>query len=312
MMMLQHISPHFAAAAASSSAPATTPTSKSTDNSSSSSSGEESPGRVASSHERSPSPTEERPHSALSMHRQDSSEETTRCRSRSLTPMAHSDCSDAEEEVPRRCPIEEPRRRLQTAAMKKEMTRCPQILRQEEECEDVEGEDDEVDEDDDKSRPNSRCESPPLAEILTNRVSISQRLSDKFNGSIIRRALKQSVSSVEMAEREPVVVLNHQRLLLLRDHHHHRLKTESPTAVEEEDTDSNVPLDLSLNAEEKLQREQTEMFLRQHKAKDDGTESDDSGGPGEDRGRAYKKSLMKRYCEYPERVSVEEEIRDRY
>lgn len=172
---------------------------------------------------------------------------------------------------------------MPTAAMKKEMVSRTPLEIDEDDDEDLEEEQDE-DEDEDKSRPNSRCDSPPLPEILTNRVSISQRLSDKYNGSIIRRALKQSANESE--QRDPVVVLNHQRLLL-RD----RLRVGEEA---EEDTDSNVPLDLSLNAEEKMQREQTEMFLRQHK-KDDGTESDDSGGPGEDRGRAYKKSLMKRY-----------------
>lgn len=54
--------------------------------------------------------------------------------------------------------------------------------------------------------------------------------------------------------------------------------------------DDDVPLDLSINASE----------VRRNQHQDSGTESDDSGGPGEDRGpgtAAYKKSLMKRYCE---------------
>jgi hypothetical protein len=53
--------------------------------------------------------------------------------------------------------------------------------------------------------------------------------------------------------------------------------------VKEEDDDT--PLDLSLSSKPKR--------------RDSCTDSDDSGGPGEDRGQggaAYKKSLMKRYC----------------
>lgn len=263
MIMLQHLNPHFAAASNGNQLD-----SKSPENTSS---GGESPG---TSHDRSPSPVD-RPASVPS-HR-DSSEDG---HSRPQTPRAQSEhlSDDSADEAP---PVEL-RRKIQTPAMKKEMARSrPHVNDDEDDAEDS-----------DRARPRSRGESPPLGEILTNRVSISQRLSDKYNGSIIRRVLKQSSTS-EGEQRDPVVVLNQQRLLL-RD----RLKADSPrSAVAEEDTDSNVPLDLSLNAEEKLQREQTEMFLRQLK-KDDGTESDDSGGPGEDRGRAYKKSLMKRYCEY--------------
>lgn len=268
MIMLQHISPHFVAGS--------TKTQKSA-----ASSGEDSSG---TSHERTPSPTER----DVSPNR--NSEPS---RSSTPTPMKHSNseqsCDESSDE-----PKIEPRRRLQTAAMKKAMDTSP--VRPVQVATDVE-EVEEEEQDEDRSRPDSRCDSPPPPEILTQRVSISQRLCDKLNGAIIRRALKQ-----EQDQREPVVVLNHQRLLL-RD----RMETASPPLVEEgeddeeeeeeEDTDSNVPLDLSLNAEEKLKREQTELFLRQHK-KEDGSESDDSGGPGEDRGRAYKKSLMKRYRKY--------------
>lgn len=51
--------------------------------------------------------------------------------------------------------------------------------------------------------------------------------------------------------------------------------------------DDDMPLDLSLKYSD-----------RRRDRQDPGTDSDDSGGPGEDRreGRAYKKSLMKRYC----------------
>lgn len=274
--MLQHISPHFVAGSTNQTKSAT-------------SSGEDSPG-TSTSHERSPSPTDR---DASSPRNSAPSLPST------PTPMKHStseqSCDESSDE-----PILEPRRRLQTAAMKKAMDTSP--LRPMQPRDDVEDVEEEADED--RSRPDSRCESPPPPEILTQRVSISQRLCDKLNGAIIRRALKQ-----EQDQREPVVVLNHQRLLL-RD----RMETASPPSVEEgedddddeeeeEDTDSNVPLDLSLNAEEKLKREQTELFLRQHK-KEDGSESDDSGGPGEDRGRAYKKSLMKRYRKYLRRRGI--------
>lgn len=284
--MLQHITPHFAA----NNNNTTTNSPSSTDSNKSTSSGEESPG--AASHERSPSPTERHQQEA----RTSPSAENDGPESRSPTPMVQSDqesCDESSEHTVEPQPQQfEARRRLPTAAMKKEMDTSPvRLVRTRSEIdEDVEDFQEDEEEDEDRSRPHSRCDdSPPPPEILTNRVSISQRLSDKYSGSIIRRALKP-----EEGRRDPVVVLNHQRLLM------GRMKTESPVQmVEEEDTDSNVPLDLSLNAEEKMQREQTEMYMRQHKNKDDaGTESDDSGGPGEDRGRAYKKSLMKRYCEY--------------
>ncbi|GAB0100175.1 Ecdysone-induced protein 74EF isoform A [Sergentomyia squamirostris] len=56
----------------------------------------------------------------------------------------------------------------------------------------------------------------------------------------------------------------------------------------ENDDDDDMPLDLSLKYPERR---------RSADRQDPGTDSDDSGGPGEDRreGRAYKKSLMKRY-----------------
>ena len=283
MIMLQHISPHFVA-----STTTTTTASKSsteTSASSQSSSGGDSPG---TSHDRSPSPPEVRPHCTPSP--LGDLEDVHQCDS--PAPGDHQSGDESCEEL-KESSVVEPPRRLQTAAMKKAMDTSPTRIvaktNPDVDDDDVEEEEDEDIEDEDKSRPNSRCESPP--QILTNRVSISQRLSDKYSGSIIRRALKASCEG----ERDPVVVLNHQRLLL-RD----RRRPESPRLAmeEDEDTDSNVPLDLSLNAEEKMQREQTELFLRQHKKDDAGTESDDSGGPGEDRGRAYKKSLMKRYCEY--------------
>lgn len=281
MMMLQHISPHFAATGTSGTASSSGATKSSS--TLSSSSGEESPG---TSHERSPSPTEQRSTPSP----QNSAEDT-----RSRSPMTRSDQSCDESSDDHKF---EPRRKMKTAAMKKEMDVSP--IRRSNAAEDADGEEEQ---DEDRSRPSSRCESPPAPEILTHRVSISQKLCDKLNGAIIRRALKQEQ---EQRERDPVVVLNHQRLLMRE-----RMETSSPPMEEdeeedEEDTDSNVPLDLSLNAEEKMKREQTERFLREHK-KDDGSESDDSGGPGEDRGRAYKKSLMKRYCEYPgarDRVSI--------
>lgn len=52
--------------------------------------------------------------------------------------------------------------------------------------------------------------------------------------------------------------------------------------------DDDLPLDLSIHSDNRRNRN------------DSGTDSDDSGGPGEDQGqgRAYKKSLMKRYCKY--------------
>lgn len=65
----------------------------------------------------------------------------------------------------------------------------------------------------------------------------------------------------------------------------------SMDADEVEEDDDNAPLDLSLPAG---RRRRNRTFS--------GTDSDDSGGPGGDEkagGKAaYKKSLMKRYCEY--------------
>lgn len=76
-----------------------------------------------------------------------------------------------------------------------------------------------------------------------------------------------------------------------------RRRREEPTAVhsmeagEGDEEDDNAPLDLSLPAG---RRRRNRTFS--------GTDSDDSGGPGGDEkagGKAaYKKSLMKRYCEY--------------
>lgn len=295
--MLQHISPHFAAtnsgSTAATNASTTSSSSSSTSNKSSASisSGEESPGR---SHERSPSPVATERHTTPSPQNCDEYTPSSRSPKLMVQPHSRSEQSGDEAESADELKTAEPRRRLKTAAMKKAMDMSPVRLHRET------GEEDEEEEDDregNRSRSDSRCDTPPLQrEILPNRVSISQKLGDKFTGSIIRRALKQ-----ESDTRDPVVVLNHQRLLL-RDRAETRTPPNAPgddrTEDEEEDIDSNVPLDLSLNAEEKLKREQTEMFLRQHKNKEDGSESDDSGGPGEDRGRAYKKSLMKRYCKY--------------
>lgn len=60
--------------------------------------------------------------------------------------------------------------------------------------------------------------------------------------------------------------------------------------VETEDADDDVPLDLSMHSKKRRGRT------------DSGTDSDDSTGMGDEgrgnEGRAYKKSLMKRYCKY--------------
>lgn len=60
--------------------------------------------------------------------------------------------------------------------------------------------------------------------------------------------------------------------------------------VEADDPDDDVPLDLSMHSKKRRGRT------------DSGTDSDDSAGMGEEgrgnEGRAYKKSLMKRYCKY--------------
>ena len=78
--------------------------------------------------------------------------------------------------------------------------------------------------------------------------------------------------------------------------HSIRVRTFSDEIMrDEQETDEHeddVPLDLSMTS--KVKR-------RDHDRSDSGTDSDDSTGHGEERGQgraAYKKSLMKRYCEY--------------
>lgn len=70
--------------------------------------------------------------------------------------------------------------------------------------------------------------------------------------------------------------------------------------------DNELPLDLSINSSVHRRPHYQYSHHRIHddhrrQNHDSGTDSDDSGGPGEDRGpgtAAYKKSLMKRYCKF--------------
>lgn len=90
--------------------------------------------------------------------------------------------------------------------------------------------------------------------------------------------------------------------------YHRELKVESEekaNIVEQQyetadEPDDDAPLDLSMGAKKRRGRA------------DSGTDSDDSTGLGDEgrgnEGRAYKKSLMKRYCELTAWLNVFEEL----
>lgn len=98
--------------------------------------------------------------------------------------------------------------------------------------------------------------------------------------------------SMEQAEHH---VISHRPQILMN--YHRGLKVESEEkrveqhyeAAEEPEPDDDAPLDLSMGSKKRRGRT------------DSGTDSDDSASLGEEgrgnEGRAYKKSLMKRYCE---------------
>lgn len=139
--------------------------------------------------------------------------------------------------------------------------------------------------------PSPGSESPPPENAPNTSALISQRLSEIYSGSIIRRVLCSTDSEKESYE---ITYLKDET-----DIKEEEYEDEEQHMKDEEKhvQDTDLPLDLSLNAEEKSRREQTQMLKKDDRV-DPGTESDDSGGPGEDRGRAYKKSLMKRYRKY--------------
>jgi hypothetical protein len=120
------------------------------------------------------------------------------------------------------------------------------------------------------------------------------------------RVIKRSVSeedlrmnherrrlSMEQAEHEHVI--SHRPQILMNYHRGLKLESEEKKCAiqfemaDEPDAEDEAPLDLSMGSKKRRGR------------RDSGTESDDSTGLGDEgrgnEGRAYKKSLMKRYCE---------------
>ena len=97
--------------------------------------------------------------------------------------------------------------------------------------------------------------------------------------------------------KRPPVLMNYQELKAESD----EKATVEQTWLSAEEPDDDAPLDLSMGSKKRRGRI------------DSGTESDDSiglcddGGRGNE-GRAYKKSLMKRYCEFTNKTSVDDLI----
>lgn len=103
-----------------------------------------------------------------------------------------------------------------------------------------------------------------------------------------RRRLSMDEPDHHAISHRPQILMNYHRGIKLESEERKRTVIEEPEHYETADEpDDDAPLDLSMGS--KKQRGRT----------DSGTDSDDSASLGEERGnegRAYKKSLMKRYC----------------
>lgn len=88
----------------------------------------------------------------------------------------------------------------------------------------------------------------------------------------------------------PQILMNYHRGLKVESEEKKCVKIIEPHYEPADDPDDDAPLDLSMGSKKRRGRT------------DSGTDSDDSTGLGDEgrnnEGRAYKKSLMKRYCEF--------------
>jgi hypothetical protein len=103
-----------------------------------------------------------------------------------------------------------------------------------------------------------------------------------------RRRLSMDETEHHLIRRPPVLI-NYQELK-----GEHEEKRDSPveqTWLSQDEPDDEAPLDLSMGSKKRRGR------INSGTDSDDSTELGDEGGRGNE-GRAYKKSLMKRYCEF--------------
>lgn len=148
----------------------------------------------------------------------------------------------------------------------------------------------------------------PLAIEHHQQHQIKRSLSEEdLRISNERRRLSKDADDLSQQQHHRNVIISHRPQILMNYHKrivdHHttdepseddgKKLSESSSGEPFDEVDDDVPLDLSMGSKKKQQ---------QRGRSDSTTDSDDSTGLGDEgrcnEGRAYKKSLMKRYCEF--------------
>jgi hypothetical protein len=134
-----------------------------------------------------------------------------------------------------------------------------------------------------------RSHSPTYVKTAEHHHLIKRSVSEED----LRMNHERRRLSMDEREHHHVVINNHRPQIPIN--YHRELKAESEEEkkawLSAEEPDDDAPLDLSMGSKKRRGR------------MDSGTDSDDSTGLGDEggrgnEGRAYKKSLMKRYCEF--------------